>query len=488
MTTDDVFHVLPLIVLAAGAVVGMLGIAAFRSHIATFLLTLTTLILSMVALRFAARVNGEHVAAMIRLDGYAILLMILLFSSAIAVVVMAYGYMRERAVVREEFYILTLTAMLGCGVLVSSVHFASFFIGLELLTVSLYALVAYNRAGPTDAEAAIKYFLPAAASSAFLLFGMAMVYARSGTMMLSTLAGLASSQWQGHGLLALAGLGMILVGVAFKLALVPFHLWAADVYEGAPAPVTALIATASKGAVFALLLRYFDMMSVQTRYPFFTILAAVAIATMFVGNYLALLQRDLKRLLAYSSIAHIGYLLVAFLAGGPLAVTAVIFYLLTYFITVCGAFAVIAALSGGDKDFSAAADYRALAHRHPVLAAVLAAMLLSLAGMPLTAGFLGKFFIVLAGVQAGLWALVLVLVVNSVIALFYYLRVVVLLYQPVEPQPPVSPAAVRPREPAPCGSFIGGVVLAGLVLSLFWVGVYPGPIIHFIEDLTGGLM
>jgi NADH-quinone oxidoreductase subunit N len=488
MTSDDVLHILPLIILAAGAVAGMLGIAIRRSHVVTFVLTLIALILSLAALRSAATVPGEHVTAMVQLDGYAILLMILLFATAIAVVVMAYGYMRERAIVREEFYVLTLTAMLGCGVLVSSVHFASFFIGLELLTVSLYALIAYNRVRPTDAEAGIKYFLPAAASSAFLLFGMALVFARSGTMTLSTLAELAVRQWRGGALLALVGLGMILVGVGFKLALVPFHFWAADVYEGAPAPVTALIATASKGAVFALLLRYFDAMHVQTRYPFYMILAAVAIATMFVGNYLALLQRDLKRLLAYSSIAHMGYLLVAFLAGGRVAVTAVTFYLLAYFITICGAFGVITALSGKERDFSRAEDYRGLASRHPVLAAVLAAMLLSLAGMPVTAGFLGKFFIVFAGVRAGLWVLVLVLVANSVIALFYYLRVVVQLYQPMQVVPRESMEAVHPRATAPSGSIVGEVVLAGLVLLLVWVGVYPGPIIRFIADLTGCLL
>jgi NADH-quinone oxidoreductase subunit N len=480
MTLTDLYQILPLVILAAGATAGMLGIAARRSHVGTFVLTLCTLVLALVALRIPWRAGDEYVTMLIRFDGYAIFFMGLLFTAAIAVTVMAYGYMRERDTVREEFYVLILTAMLGCAVLVSSTHFVSFFVGLELLTVSLYVLIAYSRSRQTDVEAGIKYFIPAATSSAFLLFGMALVYAQTGTMALSELAGLAASRWQQGSLVAFIGLGMILIGIGFKLALVPFHFWAADVYEGAPAPVTALIATASKGAVFALLLRYFGALRVETANPFFSVFTVVAIATMLVGNLLALLQADVKRLLAYSSIAHMGYLLVAFLAGGRLAVTAVAFYLLAYFITTLGAFGVIAALSGKERDFSGIQDYRGLVLQHPFLATMLAAMLFSLAGIPLTAGFLGKFYALLAGVWSNLWLLVFVLVASSVIALFYYLRVIVALYQPV-PSAPDEKGAVHVRAFAPSGSLIGGIVLALLLLALIWVGVYPGPVIHFIE-------
>lgn len=480
MTLVDLYQILPLVILAAGATAGMLGIAARRSHVGTFVLTLGTLILALIALWIPWRAGDEYVTKLIRFDGYAIFFMGLLFAAAIAVTVMAYGYMRGRDTVREEFYVLILTAMLGCAVLVSSTHFISFFVGLELLTVSLYVLIAYSRSRQTDVEAGIKYFIPAATSSAFLLFGMAMVYAQTGTMALSELAGLAVSRWQQGSLVAFVGLGMILIGIGFKLALVPFHFWAADVYEGAPAPVTALIATASKGAIFALLLRYFGALRVETANPFFTVFTVVAVATMLVGNLLALLQADVKRLLAYSSIAHMGYLLVAFLAGGRLAVTAVAFYLLAYFITTLGAFGVIAALSGKERDFSGIQDYRGLVLQHPFLAAMLAAMLFSLAGIPLTAGFLGKFYALLAGVRSNLWLLVFVLVASSVIGLFYYLRVIVALYQPV-PSASEESGAVRPLAFVPSGSLIGGIVLALLLLALIWVGVYPGPVIHFIE-------
>jgi len=482
MTAADVLHLLPLIILAGGTVVGMLGIALHRSHIQTVVITLGTLVLSFLTLRFPMLAPDEYVTPLLRFDGYAIFFMGLLFLTAMAIAVMAYGYMRGRAVIREELYVLLLIAMLGCSVLVSSTHFVSFFLGLEVLSVSLYALVAYHRSRPTDIEAGLKYLVPAATSSSFLLFGMAMVYARTGTMELSQLARFASGTWQPSNLLALAGMGMILIGLGFKLALAPFHFWAADVYEGAPAPVTALIATASKGAVFALLLRYFRAMSLQMGGPFFVIFTVVAIASMFLGNYLALLQTNLKRLLAYSSIAHMGYLLVAFLAGGRPAVTAVTFYLLAYFITTLGAFGVITALSDKETDFSRIDDYRGLALAHPFLGAVLAAMMFSLAGIPLTAGFLAKFYVLFAGVRSALWLLILVLIANSVVGLFYYLRVIITIYQPIPPAGEEAPTGYR-YAPAPSASVIGGIVLVVLTIGLIWIGVYPGPVIHWIDSL-----
>ena len=464
----------------------MLGIAIRRSHGGTFVLALVTLVLALVTLRIPMVSSPGQVMALLQFDGYAIFFMGLLFSAGIAVVVMSYGYMKGRATIREEYYLLVLTAMLGCSVLVSSTHFVSFFIGVELLSVSLYILIAYNRSRPINIEAGIKYLIPASTSSTFLLFGMSLVYAHTGTMALSDLAWLAASPWLAGDLLAFVGAGMILIGIGFKLALVPFHFWAADVYEGAPAPVTALIATASKGAVFALLLRYFGVMNLRAQGSFFFIFTWMAVLTMFVGNYLALRQNDVKRLLAYSSIAHMGYLLVAFLAGGPLAVTAVILYLLAYFITTLGAFAVIAAMSDKEEDFADIEDYRGLAAAHPFLAAALSATMFSLAGLPLTAGFLAKFYAVLAGVRSGLWLLVLVLAANSAIALYYYLRVIVAVYQPVAPVRDEA-GVVRPRRAAPSASLIGAIVLALLLLALFWVGIYPGPIIRFIESLTGPL-
>ena len=221
---------------------------------------------------------------------------------------------------------------------------------------------------------------------------------------------------------------MILVGVGFKLAVVPFHMWTPDVYEGAPAPVTAYIATVSKGAVFALLLRYMLPVSGDTSSTLFLALAAVAIASMLAGNLLALRQDNVKRILAYSSIAHLGYLLVAFLATGQRAGVAVGFYLIAYFATTLVAFGVVSVLSTDERDAGLMLDYRGLGARRPWLAAIFTVALLSLAGMPLTMGFIGKFVIVTAGAGAALWALVIVLVVTSTIGLYYYTRLIIAMY------------------------------------------------------------
>jgi NADH-quinone oxidoreductase subunit N len=263
---------------------------------------------------------------------------------------------------------------------------------------------------------------------------------------------------------------MIIVGVGFKLAVVPFHLWTPDVYEGAPAPVTAFIATVSKGAVFAVLLRLTAMMDLRPGTPVFQALSVIAVASMFGGNLLALQQENVKRLLAYSSIAHAGYILVALLAGGPDGRAAVFFYLAAYFITTLGAFGTVSVLSRKDGDAVDIEDYQGLAWRRPWLAAVFVPMLLSLAGMPLTAGFVGKFFLAAAGIGSSLWVLVAALAASSVIGLFYYLRLIALLF--------AGPGGVVPVPASP--SFANGSALAILVLLLLLVGIYPGPLLDLV--------
>jgi NADH-quinone oxidoreductase subunit N len=273
--------------------------------------------------------------------------------------------------------------------------------------------------------------------------------------------------------LLLTGMGMLVVGIGFKLAVVPFHMWTPDIYEGAPAPVTAFVATVSKGSMFALLLRFFTPLDIHAYNPLFVVFALIAIASMLVGNLLALLQNNVKRILAYSSIAHLGYLLVAFLAGGSLAVTAVTFYVVAYFVAMLGAFGTVSVLSGCDRDADRVADYRGLFWRRPWLAGIFTSTLLSLAGIPLTAGFVGKFYLVAAGVGSALWPLVIILVVTSAVGLFYYLRLVAAMYM----QPPREEVSVV----ASSLSLAGSLVLAALMLLLVWLGVYPAPFIDMIQ-------
>jgi NADH-quinone oxidoreductase subunit N len=360
-------------------------------------------------------------------------------------------------------------------VLTAATHFASFFLGIEILSVSLYGLAAYLRHSDKSLEAGVKYLILAALSSAFILFGMALVYAETGAM---AFAEIAARTHTAAGPLFLPGLVLIIVGVGFKLAVAPFHLWTPDVYEGAPAPVTAFIATASKGAVFALVLRYLTLIDIRHHAPLALVITGIAVLSMFAGNLLALLQTNVKRILAYSSISHLGYLLVTILASGPLALSAAALYLTAYVITTLGAFGVITVLSQGDRDADRMQDYEGLAWNNPWLAAVFTAMLLSLAGIPLTAGFVGKFSVVAAGVGSALWLVVITLVVNSVIGLFYYLRIILVLFSR-------PPEAARMEAQT---SRMGSVMLAVLTLLLLVVGIYPGPIIELIRASIPGLL
>ena len=484
MSPTDLITMLPFLVLAGGIVFLMLLLTVIRDHTLTMVLAVLILAIAIATLPVTPTIQSRQVTSLLIFDTYAMFYMILVFGAALVVCVLSYGYMRDRQKTVEEFYILILMAALGCGVIVASSHFVSFFLGLELLSVSLYILIAYLRAESIHIEAGIKYLIPAATSVAFLLMGAAFIYAYSGTMNFFAMAGSAFFFGKNSPLL-ITGLIMLLVGIGFKLAIVPFHFWTPDVYEGAPAPITGFIATASKGAVFAMLLRYFTVMNVYDCRPLFTAFVVIAIVTMFFGNLLALLQQNVKRILAYSSIAHIGYLLTALLAGGKWAVVAVTLYLLTYFVTTLGAFGVITILSGKERDFDILDDYRGLAFRYPVLTGVFTGFLLSLAGIPLTAGFIGKFYIFTANTDAKLWLLLIMLVINSVIGLFYYLRIVVKLYSLAQE----SKAAIQPQfGAAPSLSFVGGFVMALLLLTLVWIGVYPSPFIDMVKSMVGNLI
>lgn len=483
MSGPDLFAILPLLVVAGGTVVVMLAIAIRRNHAITAGLTMLTLLAALGTTFWVAQGGTRPITPLAIIDRFALFYMALFFASSLAVAALAYDYFKTQLGEREEFYLLLLLATLGAAVLSASSHFASFFLGLELLSVSLYAMIAYRRHNPLSIEAGLKYLVLAGSSSAFLLFGMALVYAALGTMEFGPLASLSVEDGMPRVLVGL-GAAMILVGVGFKLALVPFHFWAPDVYEGSPAPTTAFIATVSKGAMFAVLLRFFSSIQPDMSGPLPLAFALLAGFSMFVGNLLALRQNNVKRLLAYSSIAQMGYILVAFLAGGSVAVAAVTFYLVAYVVTSLAAFGVVSFLSGQKRDADEMSDYRGLAWQRPFPAAVLTVALLSLAGLPFTAGFIGKFYLLAAGVQASLWVLAAILVVNSAIGLYYYLRVVVAVYSPL---PEAQPAPTTPRAAAvPLRAMSASVALSIVTLLVLWLGLYPTPLIRILGTLLGG--
>jgi NADH-quinone oxidoreductase subunit N len=430
---------------------------------------------------FAFRSPGAGFYGLIQSDAFSFFFHVLVGTVAFLVVLAAGPYLDRERLPVAEFYALLLFATAGMGVLASAQELLTAFIGLEMSSISSYILAGYRRDSLQASESAMKYFLLGSFATAFFLYGIALVYGATGTTMLDKMVNTDASS----PLLKL-GLAMILIGLGFKVAAAPFQIWTPDVYEGAPTPVTALFSAGPKAAAFALLLRIFATVPAATHFWFwaFWVLAAL---TMFAGNLGALVQTNIKRLLAYSSIAHAGYILVAFTAvtsmarGGQAeaaaAYAAVLFYLLSYALVKLGAFTIVSQLGGtGEKNLSLD-DYAGLSQRQPVVAAVLSIYLLSLLGLPVTAGFFGKFYIFKAAVNSHLLWLAVLMAMNSIIGAYYYLRVIVVMYM----REPSAEHASAPRVSFP---LTVNVVLAVTAIGTILFGVMPNPVINFILQPT----
>ncbi|MGE0080795.1 MAG: NADH-quinone oxidoreductase subunit N [Thiohalomonadaceae bacterium] len=402
------------------------------------------------------------------LDGRAVFFWLLIQGAALVVAGLAFPFLARRSVRGEghhrEFYVLLAFATVGAMTLAAASHVAAMFIGLELLSLCLFGLLAYEAEHGRALEAGMKYLVLAAVSSGVLLFGLALLYTTGGTLSLYELPMNAADPY------VLGGMALVLVGMGFKLSLVPFHMWAPDVYEGAPAPVTAFIASVSKAAAAAWLLRLLETTGAWSLEAVSLTLAGLAAESMLAGNLLALSQENVKRLLAYSSVSHMGYLAVPLAAGGALAGEAVMFYAAAYVITVFAAFGVVSVLSWDTpgQEVVHMSAYRGLFWRRPVLAGALALALVSLAGIPVTAGFMAKFYVFAAGVEGALWWLVAVLIASSAIGLYFYLRLLAALF--------VSTGAVR--EPRVVG-LAGGLLLA-LSVAIVLLGLAPAPLIDLL--------
>ena len=498
-------HLMPLLILAYFATVLMVLTAFWRRHAFAFWMTLVGLAAALVSIGLTRPTSPTGLTPLLRVDAFSLYFTGLVIAGAFLVTLYSRDYLDSHCSLltahcslHGPFYLLLMLSVLGMAVIISSAHFASFFLGLETLSVSLFGLIGYTRDHKPSLEGALKYLVISAAATAFLLFGIALMYADAGTMDLRLLGHLLSTGRLT--IMSFFGLAMVLVVFGFKLAIAPFHMWSPDVYQGAPSPVTALIATGSKGAVLALLLRFLTIGSLQANDTIYLTITVLAIATMFVGNLLALLQTNVKRLLAYSSIAHMGYLLIPLLAGGVSGPSSIAFYLATYFATVILAFGVIAVLSGSllpprsslldasgslithhssRLDLDELDDYRGLSSRHPLLAAIFALALLSLTGIPPTAGFIAKFYIFSAAAQSGLWTLLIIGVVNSGISAFYYLRLLVAMY---------TPSASPSRQVAPSPPRLAAALSLAIVTTVILVfGVYPSPLIKLAQAAMKGL-
>jgi NADH-quinone oxidoreductase subunit N len=421
---------------------------------------------------------GPAFGGLVHADSFSFFFRLLIGTVAFLVVLAAEPYLDRENLPVAEFYSLLFFATAGMGVLASAQELLTAFIGLEMSSISSYVLAGYRRDSLKSSESAMKYFLLGSFATAFFLYGIALVYGSSGTTQLA----LMNSADLFHSTYFELGLALILIGLGFKVAAAPFQVWTPDVYEGAPTPVTALFSAGPKAATFALLLRIFATVPAATHFWFWAFWALAAL-TMFAGNLGALVQTNVKRMLAYSSIAHAGYILVAFAAvtamassgsadAGP-AYAAVLFYLLSYALVKLGAFTIVSQIGGAGEKNLALDDYAGLAQRQPWVAAVLAVYLLSLLGLPVTAGFFGKLYIFKAAVNSHLMWLAILMAVNSIIGAYYYFRLIVVMYMR---EPSAEVAALGPAR-FPLGvNFVLLVTFVGTILF----GVYPNPVINFI--------
>jgi NADH-quinone oxidoreductase subunit N len=414
---------------------------------------------------------------MVVLDGFGLYATLIIGYATGLVLLLALDYARRRGAEAGEWYILLLFAATGMVLMATAGDLVTLFLGLETMSLSLYVLAGFLRHRPDAGEASMKYFLLGAFASAFLLYGIALIYGATGSTNLARV-GAAVAGGAGRDPLLMIGLGLLLVGFGFKISSVPFHLWASDVYQGAPTPVTALIATGSKAAAFAGLVRVLLAGFVPVGAAWGGALWGLAVLSMTVGNVVAIAQRNLKRLLAYSSIAHVGYVLVGVVAGGSLGYGSVLFYLLVYTFTTAGAFGVLLHLERNGEDATDVDDLAGLAGRHPVTALALSLFLLSLIGIPPLGGFVGKFYLFGAAVRSGHVWLAVLGVLNSAVAAYYYLRLIVYMYM---------------REPGPAPvllvrSLPGGLALAVAAGGVVLFGVLPAPFLDLAQAAVGPLL
>jgi NADH-quinone oxidoreductase subunit N len=415
---------------------------------------------------------------MVVLDAYALFFNIVIGYAAGLVLLLSMDYIRREGQESGEFYILVLLAALGMMLMAAAGDLIIVFLGLETMSISLYVLAGFFRTRVEAGEASMKYLLIGAFASGFFLYGIAFIFGATGTTNLDRIAN-AVAAGAGRDPLLVIGLGLLLVGFGFKISSVPFHMWAPDVYEGAPTSVTAFIATGSKAAAFAALLRVL-LASAGTASPDWSaVFWVLAVLSMTVGNVIAIAQQNLKRMLAYSSIAHVGYMLVGVVAGGALGNGSVLFYLLVYTFTTAGSFGVILLLERSGREAVRLEDYGGLALRHPMMALALTVFLLSLIGIPPTAGFVGKFYLFGAAVRAGYVWLAVIGVLNSALAAYYYLRLIVYMYMR-EAEAGGATIAVP--------SFAGSLALVVALWGVVQLGLLPAPFLDLAQSAVTPLL
>ncbi|HVE47155.1 MAG TPA: NADH-quinone oxidoreductase subunit N [Acidimicrobiales bacterium] len=482
----------PALILIGGALVLLVWVSVVRRRPpwlwAAF--TLITGAASMAAslwLWFDVRDEGARraVADSLVIDGFSVFFFVLVSVTVILGTLLGEGYLRREGFGGPEFYVLMLLSASGGMFMAAANDLIVVFLGLEILSIALYVLAGFHGRRLESREAAMKYFVLGAFSSALFLYGIALVYGATGSTNLVSIAQyLAGNVALNNGVL-LAGMALLLVGLGFKVAVVPFHTWTPDVYQGAPSPVTGFMAAAAKAAGFAALLRIFFSTFSTLRLDWQPVVWGLAVITLLVGSVLAVVQTDIKRMLAYSSISHAGYVLIGLQAGTTNGIAGSLFYLLAYTFLVIGSFAIVTVVGRRGDAAHSLDTYRGLAARRPALAIAFAVLLLAQAGVPFTTGFLAKFYVISAAVEAESYALALIGMLSAVVAAFFYLRVTVLMYMTPaaadEAGPGETAVAVPPRLRLPATT---GIAVAVAVAFTVAFGLLPSPMIHFARQAT----
>jgi NADH-quinone oxidoreductase subunit N len=407
----------------------------------------------------------------IRADNFALFINLVLCVVGVLTMLLSSAVVERENLPAGEYYALTLFAIVGMMMMAAATDLLVIFVALEVFSLAVYVLTGLRRASATSAEAGFKYFLLGSFSSAFFLYGVAFTYTVTGSTRLEPI-GVALAQGSGGSpTLALLAVGLLAVGFAFKVSAVPFHMWTPDAYEGAPTIVTAFMSTGVKAAAFAAFARVFLSPFEPLQTQWVPVLAAIAVATMIVGTVVGVVQTNIKRMLAYSSIAHAGYLLLGIIATNDTGKAAILFYLLAYAVTNLGALGIVAILGTPENEHDELRDFAGLWRSRPALAGVMTVFLLSLGGFPPTAGFIGKWYIFTAAVEQGHYWLAIIGVLTSVISVFFYLRIVVMMYMS---------EGTEVRRPTVAATAMAGLVLA--TLAVLYLGVLPTRILDLARD------
>jgi NADH-quinone oxidoreductase subunit N len=421
----------------------------------------------------ASRLQGTAFGGMVIIDGFAVYFRVLVLAVAMLIVLISIGYLRREGAESGEYYALLLYSVAGQCMMAAANELIVVFIGLEISSIASYVLAGYLRREKLGNEASAKYFLLGSFATAFLLYGIALIYGTAGTTNLSELhTVLSNRQAAPSAVLVGTAAALMFVGFAFKVSAAPFQVWAPDVYQGAPAPVTAFLAAGPKAAAFAVFIRVFMTAFGSIASGWVPVVWMSALLTMIVGNFAALTQRNVKRLLAYSSIAHAGYVMVAVAAHSEIGTAAAMFYLAAYVFMNVGAFAIVSYFSRKGERFVNVEDFAGLGRRQPVTAALFAIFLLSFIGVPLTGGFFAKFYVFKAALDANLVWLTVLGLLNSAVAAFYYLRLLVVMYM----QEPGE--ATKDLPPLPLGTKAAMWASAALTLLL---GIFPSVVLNFAD-------